>query len=145
MLAQPNSDEVAAPHDGKIVREIASVVRVLARKADDNWARSVSFALAPDLESVGAQRLQAVLLPCRVTMPGELVQVYFDLDDSMATACSSGEIERLLLLGIGPVIEGVGEIVLQKTPKGFIILRLSMNGRNISAMNSAPDRVVTLG
>jgi hypothetical protein len=56
----------------------------------------------------------------RVAVPGELVRLHLDLADDIPLAA---QVRCLLRCEIEPFIIGVGDVIVQDTPEGIIVLR----------------------
>lgn len=112
------SDEPATFADE--LGKFSEICGSLARLATNKWASSVSVSPGFCFDEKPKNR-HVVTLPCRVTVPGELVRIYVDVSDIGAPLAFLATTIRDHL---GPFIEGVGEVRVRETPEGLVIMRL---------------------
>lgn len=101
--------------------QLASSIRADAWSAADTegWGRSI-FVPHSLLVSEVFETVQVAVVPCRVAVPGELVRVHID---RLALMPHADVIRAHLKREIEPFIIGVGEVTIEQTPEGFVVMR----------------------
>lgn len=100
-----------------VVTRIAALARAGARfAASEGSGKWGSLALLDFGE--GQEAFEVFAMPARVQVPLELARVDFDADDSLISV-----LRGPLRAEIEPFIEGVGNVRLEDSLKGFVVLR----------------------
>jgi|SRR5690242_11058733 len=106
-----------------IAGSLANVARAAARGAvsagNDKLVASILLT-TPLLGGELQKPVECASAPQRLTEPGELVRVNFDLDGIVA---SQNDLALLLVREIEPFIIGVGQVEVRLTTKGVVVRR----------------------
>ena len=101
-------------------REVISLICCGAQAASGEWCHSI---VLPRSLLKGEQKKEVAVGAglCRVTIPGELVWIDFDIDETMITLAS--EFRSVLRSLMPPFIDRIGDVVVEDTPKGMVVRR----------------------
>ena len=116
----PKSLVVLSEWHKRIVSEVADLAFHLARLVTDEWGKSI---LVPHslFENQSPKGVQVAGSPFRVTVPGELVRIDFDQDETMIAR--TAEIRRFFRVVARPYLESFGDLVLEDLPPSGIVIR----------------------
>jgi hypothetical protein len=103
-----------------VFRELSRTIELLASHSDEEWCGSITFPRGFFLrESI--ETLHCGLGIRRAAIPGELVRIDFNIVE-----LSMFPFKDLLVssarLTIDPFFVGIGNVVLQETPEGFVVI-----------------------
>jgi hypothetical protein len=75
----------------------------------------------------------------RLTIPGELVRIYFNIDHDFALLSA---LQSAVRMNLEPFIIGVGQVSVRETPEGVVIFRADNRKRDL-VHNESPELVGT--
>ena len=105
--------------ESRIISEVSDLAFRLAVKTTDGWSNSI-FCPRSLLENESVQGVSVAGRVYRATMPDVLIRINFDsLRDT-----ARGDRLRIAFRGFPrPSIEGIGNLIVEDTPEGIVILR----------------------
>lgn len=110
--------------------EAAQLVRLAAYSGTrtPGWGSSLLIGGGAFLEGEVAKPVESALIPVRREPCGELARI--DFDPAPGDAAAAHQLVDAVIREVGPFIVGVGEVVAEETPEGFVVFLA--DGREVS-------------